>query len=44
MLAWAGVGVAMGGASPAAQSAADWIAPGVADDGAAVAIEKFVLT
>jgi Cof subfamily protein (haloacid dehalogenase superfamily) len=44
MLAWAGVGVAMGGASPAAQAAADWIAPGVADDGAAVAIEKFVLT
>jgi hydroxymethylpyrimidine pyrophosphatase-like HAD family hydrolase len=43
MLAWAGVGVAMGEASPAARAAADWIAPSVADDGAAVAIEKYVL-
>ncbi len=43
MLAWAGVGVAMGEASPAALAAADWVAPSVDDDGAAVAIEKFVL-
>jgi len=43
MIAWAGVGVAMGNASPAAKAAADWIAPPLADDGAAVAIERFVL-
>lgn len=43
MIAWAGVGVAMGNASHATKSAADWIAPSVAQDGAAVAIERFVL-
>ncbi len=43
MLEWAGVGVAMGNASPAARAAADWMAPSVADDGAAVALEKYVL-
>jgi Cof subfamily protein (haloacid dehalogenase superfamily) len=43
MLAWAGVGVAMGNASPAARQAADWIAPSVEHDGAAVAIEKYLL-
>ncbi len=43
MLAWAGVGVAMGNASPAARATADWLAPSVADDGAAVALEKYVL-
>lgn len=43
MIAWAGVGVAMGNASQATRSAADWIAPPVAEDGAAVAIERFVL-
>ena len=43
MLAWAGVGVAMGNASPAARAAADWVAPSVAEDGAAVALQKFVL-
>lgn len=42
MLTWAGVGVAMGNASPAAQAAADWIAPSVEEDGAAVALEKFI--
>ena len=44
MLVWAGVGVAMGNASPATQAAADWIAPTVEEDGAAAALEKFVLT
>jgi Cof subfamily protein (haloacid dehalogenase superfamily) len=44
MIAWAGVGVAMGNGSPAAQAVADWIAPPLAEDGAAVAIERFVLT
>ncbi len=43
MLAWAGVGVAMSGGSPAALAAANWVAPGVADDGVAVALEKYVL-
>ena len=43
MLEWAGVGVAMGDGSPSARAAADWIAPSFADDGAAVAIERFIL-
>jgi hypothetical protein len=43
MLEWAGMGVAMGNASPAARAAADWLAPSVAADGAAMALEKFVL-
>jgi Cof subfamily protein (haloacid dehalogenase superfamily) len=43
MLEWAGVGVAMGNASPAARAVADWIAPGVDKDGAAVALEKYIL-
>jgi len=43
MIAWAGVGVAMGDGSMAAQAVADWVAPPLAEDGAAVAIERFVL-
>jgi Cof subfamily protein (haloacid dehalogenase superfamily) len=43
MLAWAGLGVAMGNASPDCRAAADWIAPPLEEDGAAVAIEHFVL-
>jgi Cof subfamily protein (haloacid dehalogenase superfamily) len=43
MIAWAGVGVAMGNGSQAAKSAADWIAPPLSEDGAAVAIERFIL-
>jgi Cof subfamily protein (haloacid dehalogenase superfamily) len=43
MLAWAGVGVAMGNSSPAALAAAAWVAPSVAEDGAAAALEKYVL-
>lgn len=43
MLAWAGLGVAMGNGSPRAKAAADWIAPTIDEDGAAVAIERFVL-
>ena len=42
MLEWAGVGVAMGNGSPAALAAADWIAPPVGEDGAAVALEKYL--
>jgi Cof subfamily protein (haloacid dehalogenase superfamily) len=44
MLAWAGLGVAMGNGSERARTVADWIAPTIDEDGAAVAIEKFVLT
>lgn len=45
MLRWAGVGVALDDASPARpRAAADWIAPSVADDGAAVALETYGLT
>jgi Cof subfamily protein (haloacid dehalogenase superfamily) len=42
MIRWAGVGVAMGNATPETKAAADWVAPTLAEDGAAVAIEKFV--
>jgi Cof subfamily protein (haloacid dehalogenase superfamily) len=43
MIKWAGVGVAMGNASPAAKAAADWVVPPLEADGAAVAIERFCL-
>jgi hypothetical protein len=43
MIAWAGVGVAMGNGSSASKATADWIAPPLAEDGAAVAIERFIL-
>jgi len=43
MLCWAGLGVAMGHASAGAKAAADWIAPSLAEDGAAAALERFVL-
>ena len=43
MLEWAGLGIAMGNAMPAARAAADWIAPTVDEDGVAVALRRFVL-
>lgn len=43
MVAWAGCGIAMGNATPAVKAAADFIAPPLEEDGAAVAIERFVL-
>jgi Cof subfamily protein (haloacid dehalogenase superfamily) len=43
MVAWAGLGIAMGNGSPAVKQAADVIAPPVTDDGAAEAIERYVL-
>jgi Cof subfamily protein (haloacid dehalogenase superfamily) len=43
MLRYAGIGVAMGNASPALLSYADWVAPPVTEDGVAVAIETFIL-
>jgi len=43
MLEWAGTGVAMGNAVPAAQTVADWIAPSLDQDGAAEILERYVL-
>lgn len=43
MIEWAGLGVAVENTSMAAKAAADWIAPAVNNDGAAVAIEKYLL-
>lgn len=43
MVAWAGMGVAMGNASPAVRAVADWVAPPIDEDGAARAIERFIL-
>lgn len=43
MIAWAGIGVAMGNASADVQAVADWVAPPLEDDGAAIAIERFIL-
>lgn len=43
MLAYAGVGVAMGNAPLEVQAIADWVAPSVEADGVAAAIEKFIL-
>jgi Cof subfamily protein (haloacid dehalogenase superfamily) len=43
MLKWAGLGVAMKYGHPAARSVADWVAPPLSEDGAAVAIERFIL-
>ena len=43
MIAYAGIGVAMGNAPANVQSIANWVAPDVDADGVAVAIEKFIL-
>ena len=43
MIAWAGLGVAMGNASPGAKAAADVVAPPISEEGAAWAIERFIL-
>ncbi|NJM69447.1 MAG: HAD family phosphatase [Scytonema sp. RU_4_4] len=43
MLEYAGVGVAMGNAPAAVQAIAQWVAPDVECDGAAAAIERFLL-
>ncbi len=43
MVAWAGLGVAMGNASPAVRAVADWVAPPIGEDGVATAIERFIL-
>lgn len=43
MLEYAGIGVAMGEAPAQVQAIADWVAPMVEMDGAAAAIEQFIL-
>lgn len=43
MLQYAGIGVAMGDAPAGVKAEADWVAPDVEQDGAAIAIEKFLL-
>ncbi|MBN1218469.1 MAG: HAD family phosphatase [Anaerolineae bacterium] len=43
MIAWAGLGVAMGNASARAKAAADYVVPSLAEEGAAWAIEHFIL-
>jgi len=43
MVTWAGLGVAMGNASASVKAAADYVAPSIAEDGAAEAIERLVL-
>ncbi len=43
MLEYVGLGVAMGNAPAEVQAIAQWVAPSVEEDGAAVAIEKFLL-
>jgi hydroxymethylpyrimidine pyrophosphatase-like HAD family hydrolase len=43
MLAYAGIGVAMGNAPADVQSLADWVAPDIEADGVAIAVEKFIL-
>lgn len=43
MLKLAGMGVAMGQATEKVKAAAQWIAPSIFEDGAAVAMEKFVI-
>ncbi len=43
MLAYAGIGVAMGNAPADVQALGNWVAPDIEADGVAVAIEKFIL-
>jgi Cof subfamily protein (haloacid dehalogenase superfamily) len=43
MVEWAGLGVAMGNASPDVKAVADVVAPPLAEDGAAWAIERYAL-
>ena len=43
MVAWAGLGIAMGNASDAVKAAASYVVPSIEEDGAALAIERFIL-
>jgi len=42
MVAWAGLGVAMGNGNDQTKAVATWVAPSIGDDGAAVAIERYI--
>ncbi|MCU0520355.1 MAG: Cof-type HAD-IIB family hydrolase [Anaerolineae bacterium] len=44
MIQWAGIGVAMGNAVPAAKAVSNWIAPSLQEDGAAAVLERYILT
>lgn len=44
MLEAVGTGIAMGNASPGVKAVADWIAPSIEEDGAAAALERFILS
>lgn len=44
MLAYAGIGVAMGNATPEIQAQADWVAPTVDKQGVAAALDAFILS
>jgi Cof subfamily protein (haloacid dehalogenase superfamily) len=44
MLQYAGIGVAMGNAPAGVKAIADWVAPDVESDGAAIALEKILLS
>ncbi len=44
MLQYAGIGVAMGNAPDGVKSIADWVAPDVESDGAAIALEKILIS
>ncbi|MCG0238012.1 MAG: Cof-type HAD-IIB family hydrolase [Firmicutes bacterium] len=43
MLEYAGLGVAMGNGAPEVRARADWVAPGVEEDGVARAVERWIL-
>jgi len=43
MLSTVGFGVAMGNATPGVKAVAQWVAPSVGEDGAAVALERWIL-
>lgn len=43
MIEYAGIGVAMGEAPAAVKAVAQWVAPGVEEDGVVAAIEEFIL-
>lgn len=44
MIEYAGIGVAMGDAPAGVKAVANWVAPNVENDGAAAAIEQFILS
>jgi Cof subfamily protein (haloacid dehalogenase superfamily) len=43
MVEWAGLGVAMGNATPEVKAIAGWVAPPVSEDGVAAVVERFIL-